>query len=113
MSPNYLPRSLTDSVSYTAPNGKELAVEIVDAVPYQGGTVVRAERLNFQIQVYETTNVIEFHYCSLVANTGSATDATGASATIGLENAAGTEGVQHSFNQAAAVDTVNALRFTP
>lgn len=29
-------KSKGDSVSYTAPNGKELAVEIVDAVPYKG-----------------------------------------------------------------------------
>ena len=29
-------KSKGDTVSYTAPNGKELTVEIVDAVPYQG-----------------------------------------------------------------------------
>ena len=29
-------KSKGDSVSYTAPNGKELAVAIVDAVPYKG-----------------------------------------------------------------------------
>ena len=29
-------KSKGDSVSYTAPNGKELSVEIVDAVPYKG-----------------------------------------------------------------------------
>jgi transcription elongation factor GreA len=29
-------KSKGDTVSYEAPNGKQLTVEIVDAVPYQG-----------------------------------------------------------------------------
>ncbi len=72
-----------------------------------------AERLQFQVKVYETTNVIEFHYCSLVANAGSATRILGNSATVGVENLAGSAGVQHSFNTASSVNTTAALRFTP
>ena len=57
--------------------------------------------------------MIEFHYCSLVAGTGSAATTTGGSATIGLESPTGAEGVQHSNNVASSVSTANALRFTP
>jgi hypothetical protein len=39
--------------------------------------------------------------------------ATGLSATVGIEDHAGTEGVQHSFNTAAAISDTQALRFTP
>jgi hypothetical protein len=72
-----------------------------------------AERLQFQVKIYETTNVIEFHYCSLVANGGSATRILGDSASVGVEDGAGTAGVQHSFDTANSVSTANALRFTP
>ncbi len=92
----------------TAPNRK-LIVEWFDA-SFSGNV----ERLRFQLHAYETTNVIEFHYCSLVSNTGgSLTRPFGSEATVGVENAAGTEGVQHSFNTAASVNTTTALRFTP
>lgn len=71
-------------------------------------------RLSFQAKLFETTNVIEFHYCAMEA--AAALDiarATGSSATIGLENAGGTVGVQHSFNTPASVQTGTLLRFTP
>lgn len=93
----------------TAPNRK-LTVEWFDAVPYPSN---RPERMQFQVQFYETTNVIEFHYCSLVANGGSASDITGASATVGIEDQSGDTGLQHSFNTAAAINTTDGLRFTP
>ena len=69
--------------------------------------------MNFQVKLFETTNVVEFHYCSLDPGTGLATAVSGSGATIGLENTAGTEGVQHSFNTANSVNTTDALRFTP
>ncbi len=73
----------------------------------------RPERLTFQAQIYETTNVIEFHYCTLAANSGSATDVTGGSASVGLENATGDVGVQHSYGTASSVNTTDGIRFTP
>lgn len=68
-------------------------------------------RLSFQVKLFETTNVIEFHYCAMAPDGN--VRATGSSATIGLENLAGTSGVQHSFNTASSVATGKALRFTP
>ena len=61
----------------------------------------------------EGTNVVEFHYCTLDAGTGSATRVTGDSATVGLESATGNEGLEHSFNAASSVSTTQAIRFTP
>ena len=58
----------------------------------------------------EGTNVIEFHYCSL---TGTSGQETGSQASIGLENLAGTTGLQHSFNTAGSISTANGLRYTP
>jgi hypothetical protein len=73
------------------------------------------ERLQFQVQVYETTNVIEFHYCDLSgpADGGLPNLATGADSTIGLETPSGDGGVQHSYNTAGSVSTSSGLRFTP
>jgi hypothetical protein len=68
-------------------------------------------RLTFQAKLFETTNVIEFHYCAMAPD-GNAR-ATGSSATIGLQNLAGTAGVQFSLNTAGAAPTGRALRFSP
>jgi hypothetical protein len=76
-------------------------------------TSTRPERLTFQAQLYESTNVIEFHYCNLAANGGSTTDVSGAGATIGIESPTGADGVQHSNNTANSVNTTDAIRFTP
>ena len=72
-----------------------------------------AHRITFQAKLFEGTNVIEFHYCSLAANGATTNRETGATATVGVENEAGTLGVQHSFNTASSVNTTDALRFTP
>ena len=71
------------------------------------------ERLRFQAQIYETSNVTEFHYCAI--NPGSVTDgrANGNSATIGLENLTGASGVQAGFNRPNSAVTGGAVRFTP
>ncbi|MDP3274910.1 MAG: hypothetical protein Q8Q09_06900 [Deltaproteobacteria bacterium] len=69
-------------------------------------------RVTFQIKLHETTNVIEFVYCDVTP--GMDMDrATGNSATIGIENLAGTEGIPVSFNTAGAVQTGSLIRFTP
>jgi hypothetical protein len=62
----------------------------------------------FQAHILES-GVIELHYC--VVGTSSA--ATGSGATIGLENATGTGGVQTSYNTAGAVSSTTGYRYTP
>nr|MCU0700754.1 hypothetical protein [Myxococcaceae bacterium] len=74
---------------------------------------VTPHRLTFQVKLFEGTNVVEIHYCSLDANGATGGRETGTSATVGIENAAGTAGVQHSFNTLNSVNTTDALRFTP
>jgi hypothetical protein len=73
----------------------------------------RLERLSFQAQLVETSNVIEFHYCTLAVNGGDALRTAGNNATIGLENAAGTVGFQQSYAGANSATTATAFRFTP
>jgi len=69
-------------------------------------------RLTFQAKLFETTNIVEFHYCTLTAGT-SGDRVTGNSATVGIESLDGTNGFEHSFNTPMSVSTANALRFTP
>ncbi|PZR06265.1 MAG: hypothetical protein DI536_30480 [Archangium gephyra] len=71
------------------------------------------ERLTFQIQLFEGTDVIEIHYCSLAANGGNAARVGGSEATVGVENSTGTVGIPHSFDTAASVVSGTGLRFTP
>jgi hypothetical protein len=92
-------------------SNRVFTIQWADTTPYASSA--GPERFTFQAQLYETSNVIEFHYCTMAANGGSATRTTGNSATIGLENATGTIGVQHSHNTATSVSPANALRFTP
>lgn len=66
---------------------------------------------SFQLKLFANTDVVEFHYCNLEPSTGDVT--TGAQATIGLQDATGLRGVQHSFNTAGAVTSGGALRFLP
>lgn len=68
-------------------------------------------RNTFQIKLFETTGVIEYHYCTLGA-TGEPL-AFGDSATVGLENATGTLGRQSSINTEDSISTMRALRYTP
>ncbi len=91
----------------TAPNRRHV-VQWTSFAHYADMTA----RLTFQAKVFETTNVIEFHYCTLTAG-AMAPLVTGSSATIGIENVAGTSGRQHSFDTAMSVSAANAIRFTP
>jgi hypothetical protein len=61
--------------------------------------------LTMQAKFFETTNAIEFHYCSMAAS------ANGISATIGLEDSTGTNAILTSFNSAGAVATGSGIRF--
>ncbi len=102
----------TTSIRYatigTAPN-RRMVLEWFDSIIYAAST----SNLGYQVKLYETTNVIEFHYCTLTAGSSTAARVSGGSATVGLENATGSAGALHSYNTASSVDTTNALRFTP
>ena len=104
--------AMIHAVTTGTPPNRKFTVEWNNTQPYTPGGG-RPERLTFQAQIYETTNVIEFHYCTLAANSGSATDVTGGSASVGLENATGDVGVQHSYGTASSVNTTDGIRFTP
>ncbi len=65
----------------------------------------------FAVILHETTNTIQVQYRLIVDNTS--TRAKGESASIGLENADGTAGVQYAFHNPAAVTTGKALLYTP
>ncbi|MCC6876974.1 MAG: DUF4215 domain-containing protein [Sandaracinaceae bacterium] len=64
--------------------------------------------LRFQAQLYETSNRIEMHYCSLA---GSLLVVNGSGATMGVEDALGMNGRLASFNTRDAVTTGSAFRF--
>lgn len=69
-------------------------------------------QLRFQAKLFEGTQVIELHYCSLTM--GTMTDLqTGRHATIGIENAAGTRGVLIGANNRRVVTSGGAIRMTP
>ena len=70
------------------------------------------EALTFQLQIRETTGVIEFHYCTMTAGLVG-TMHTGSSATIGLESATGAYASLQSYNTASAAMTGSGFRFTP
>ena len=110
--------AIRSAVTGTSPN-QVLTIEWFDLAIAAGGggspsgAGTRSERLNFQVKLFETSNVVEFHYCALTPGMGTMAAVTGGGATVGLENAAGTLGIQHSLNTAASVSTATALRFTP
>jgi hypothetical protein len=70
-----------------------------------------ATRLTFQTKLFEGTGVIEMHYCSLAPM--ATARVFGSSATVGIENATGTEGVTVTHNAMASISTANAYRLTP
>jgi hypothetical protein len=75
----------TSVISYktegTAPY-RALTVEWKSMPTYRTGAT---ERISFQVRLYETTNIIEFHYGNLVPGTNNAAE----SASIGIEDATG------------------------
>lgn len=100
-------RSLTTGVSPS----RAFVVEWIEASFLGAGT--GAERVQFQAKLFESTGVIEFHYCSLAPNGGSADVTTGSTSTIGLENLTHTDAMLHSFNAANSVASGGGLRFVP
>lgn len=72
----------------------------------------RMARITMQAKLFETTGVIELHYCTLTPG-AMAPLVTGSSATVGIESPDGRNGRMHSHERAMAVSTTTALRFTP
>ncbi|MEV6264802.1 peptidase S8, partial [Streptomyces sp. NPDC051784] len=62
------------------------------------------DRVTFEAVFSEATGAITFQYRSVPGK--------GSSATVGIENQAGTDALQYSFNQNALTD-LSAIRFTP
>jgi hypothetical protein len=75
-------------------------------------TIDGEETLRFQVKLFETSNIIEFHYCSLTTS-GSGTRQNGDEATVGMQNLTQTITTNVSHNAANAVETGLLLRFTP
>ena len=65
----------------------------------------------FSVILYETSNVIQTQYRLIVLTYSD--KAHGGTATIGLENATGTAGVQYAFRNPGAVNSDQAISFTP
>lgn len=90
----------------TAPN-RRFVVEWRDWQHISGAAT---DRLTFQAKLFETTGVVEFHYCSMMpANDTN----TGGSTTIGLEDAMGMSAALVSFNTANRAATGTGYRLTP
>jgi hypothetical protein len=90
---------------------RNFTVQWNDFAFLQGGT--GPERMTFQLKLFETTNVLEFHYCAMQLNGGNIDRLTGGISTIGVENLNGTDAVQHSHRTANSVFGGQGLRFTP
>lgn len=75
---------------------------------------VPGSSITVQARLYETTNVIEVHACSLTAGSDPADmdRERGLEATVGVESLDGLDGVQHSHNQ-ANVTAGQVIRYTP
>ncbi len=71
-----------------------------------GGT---PDRVTFQAKLFETANVIEFHYCALSATPR----ASGGSASIGIQDATSTQGLSWAIRRAGAANISTGVRFTP
>ncbi len=99
----------TDKVSHKTSGSSPNRVFTVEYKSISSLADNRGSFLTFQVKLYETTNVIEFHYF----NDSSKLDFT-ASATIGIENADGSYGVggPSTDNKISIMPTLN-YRFTP
>lgn len=75
---------------------------------------VAGSSITVQARLYETTNVIELHACSLTPGTNMSDmdRERGLEATVGVESVDGLDGVQHSHNQ-ANVTAGQVIRYTP
>lgn len=88
-----------------APN-RQLTIEW-HQIPHYG---YRSDTVTFEATLYESTNEIVYRYKDV--SFGKATFDYGGSATVGIENALGSEGLEYSFNSASLFDSL-AVRFYP
>jgi len=65
----------------------------------------------FSVILYETSNIIQVQYRLIVLSYSG--KAHGGSATVGLENAAGNAGVKYAYHNPSAVNSNQAISFTP
>ena len=65
----------------------------------------------FSVILYETTNKVQTQYRLLVLPTSTAVH--GGSATFGIENSDGTDGVQYAWHNSSAVTSGKAISYTP
>ncbi|MRR23305.1 hypothetical protein EG830_10045, partial [bacterium] len=65
----------------------------------------------FAVILYEGSNNIQIQYRSIIDNTSAR--AHGQSATIGLENSGGTAGIQYAYHNSSAIESQQAILFTP
>ena len=99
--------SLVRALTVGAAPSRRFVLEWTSWQPYNGGAT---DRLTFQAKLFETTGVIEFHYCSIDPVNDRT---TGSSATVGVEDAAGARGNLVGYNFPGAFFTGSALRLTP
>lgn len=104
--PDLMTAGVRTQVLGTAPN-RRFVIEWRDWQHISGDAM---DSLTFQAKLFETTGVVEFHYCAMTA----ANDTnTGGSTTIGLEDAMGTSAAQVSYNTANRATTGTGYRLTP
>lgn len=84
---------------------RRLVVEWTDWAFYTTGGTPTSDRLRFQAKLFESSGIIEFHYCSLV---GTSAQLSGTSAGIGIS-----DGSLLSTAHTTGVSTGTGLRFTP
>lgn len=65
----------------------------------------------FAAILYEGSNNIQVQYRSIIDNTSAR--AHGQSATIGIENSGGTAGIQFAYHNSSAIESEQAILFTP
>ncbi|MCA9613148.1 MAG: hypothetical protein KC586_10395, partial [Myxococcales bacterium] len=83
---------------------------VVQWTNWRATSTADSQQLTFQAHLVEGSNAIELHYCSMTGMSGSLH--TGSSASIGVENTAGTAGLQISYDTADAVATGSGFRIT-
>jgi hypothetical protein len=75
-----------------------------------GGFLDSAASLTYQVKLFEADGSIEFHYSSMIS--GSAVDASGGTASVGLENDTGSTALQIYCNQTGSISNGDAIRIT-
>ncbi len=98
----------------TAPNRTQV-IQWRDLGFYGATTfALTTDRLTYQVKLYETTNVIEFHYCTLTVGSEGAARVGGSSATVGISGLANNDTAAGIYANFGGVATQGSgWRFTP